>query len=475
MKTLSIAALVIALGVGAGAYFASNNGRSGGRVVAAENGHEGEETTESGADRVTVETVKPTQGGIERTTTQPASIEAFLRAKLFSKVSGYMKMTRDIGEAVKQNGVVALIDMPELVKEVQRDKAAVAQAKAQVEQAKAAIETAEADYEAAESLIGERRADLERAEYYLEFRKKQNARIQRLVKEKAVEEKLGDEEQEHHDAARSSVSSAKAAVVSAEAQANAAKARIAKAKADLVDAKANVEVADATLEKDQVFLDYATIRAPFDGVITARNFQVGDFINSRDQGATQPMLAIDKTDVMRIVVQVPDKDSPYANEGDDAVIVIDNLPGKKFAGKISRIAHSEDAGTRNMRVEVDMQNDDRLLRNGMYGYATIILDKGSQSSSTLTVPSDAVKVAADGGRHQGGGKKRGAKGDQTTASKFYLWVVRDGKAEKVDVQVGTENGIVTEILSGLRPEDEVVVHSKQALTSGALVAATPAG
>src|SRR5581483_6340070 len=102
MKKLSIAVVVILAGIGAGAYLASQSERSGGRVAAAEKGHKAERPTESGGHRIPVETVKPGRGAIERTTTQPASIEAFLRARLFSKVSGYMKMTRDIGEPVKQ-------------------------------------------------------------------------------------------------------------------------------------------------------------------------------------------------------------------------------------------------------------------------------------------------------------------------------------------------------------------------------------
>lgn len=480
MKKLSIVTVIVVIcGIAAGAYFAANSERDVGQVNASEGSHQPAKAVERPADVIAVEVVKPTQGSIERITTQPASVQSFMRAKLFSKVSGYMKMTVDIGERVKKGDVVAVIDMPELEKEVQHDKAAVAQADAHVKQMEAYVETAEADYQAAEALIGERKADQERAEYYLEYRTKQYSRIQDLVKKKAVDEKLGDEEMEHYHASKAAVSSAKAAVISAEAQANAAKAKIDQARADLEDAKAKVEVAQATLEKDQVFLDYATIRAPFTGVITVRNFQVGDFINSRDQGATEPMLAIDETDVMRVVVRIPDLDVPYADKDDKAVITIAALPGKEFSGKIWRAANSEDPDTRTMRVEIDLQNDDGILRDGMYGYATIILDKGSQSSSTLTVPSDALHVAVDTGGHgEGKAGKGGGKGGKAVhakpASKFYLWVVRGGKAEKVDVQVGIENGIVTEILTGLRPDDDVVTYYKQALTNGMPVAASAA-
>lgn len=475
MKKLSVVTvIVVVVGIAAGAYFASESGHHSTTVGAAEHSAHGESEGSGQADAIKVEVVKPHRGGIERTTTQPASVQAFLRSRLFSKVSGYMKMTRDIGESVAKGDVVALIDMPELEKEVQHDQAAVAQANAQVKQMEALVETAEADYKAAVAVIGEREADLERAEYFLDYRTKQYSRIQQLVTEKAIDQRLGDEELEHFHASKAAVSSAKAALASAKAQANAAKARIDKAKADLADAQAKVEVCEATLQKDQVFLDYATIRAPFDGVITLRNFQVGDFINARDQGASQPMLAVDEIDLMRVVVQVPDKDVPFADEGDLVTVVIDNLPGKKFPGKIARVANSEDPDTRTMRVEIDLPNDRHLLRDGMYGYATILLDQGSKSKDTVTVPSAALHIATDG---EGGGQQahKGAAekgGHAKRVSKYYLWVVRDGKAEKVHVDVGAENGVVTEILGGIHPTDEVVTYAKLALSNGAVVSAT---
>ncbi|HQU44273.1 MAG TPA: efflux RND transporter periplasmic adaptor subunit [Pirellulales bacterium] len=463
----------MACGIAAGAYLAANSGHESSRVDASEGGHS-QAAAEGAAERIAVETVKPTQGSIERTTTQPASVQAFMRSQLFSKVSGYMKMTRDIGEEVEKDDVVALVDMPELEKEVQHDKAAVVQANAQVKQMEAHIQTAEADYEAAEALIGEREADLEHAIATLEYRTKVFERIKDLVQQKGLEQRLADEAEDNWAAAKAGRSAARAAVVSAKAQANAAKARIARARADLEDAKAKVEVSEATLQKDQVFLDYATIRAPFKAVITVRNFQVGDFINARDQGASLPMLAVDEVDLMRVVVQVPDKDVPFADVDDPVTVVIDSLPGKKFPGKIARVANSEDPDTRTMRVEIDLPNDRGLLRDGMYGYATILLDQGSKSKDTLTVPSASLHIGGDG---EGGGKpagKGGKGGHAKHESKYYLWVVREGKAEKVHVDVGAENGIVTEILSGLRPNDEVVVYAKQALVNGTLVSASSA-
>src|SRR5581483_5395262 len=116
---------------------------------------------------------------------------------------------------------------------------------------------------------------------------------------------------------------------------------------------------------------YSKIVSPYNGVITARNFHVGDFIRAADQGASRPLLDVAKTDLMRVVVQIPDKDVPFAGPGDTAVVEIDALPGKKFNGKVSRIANAEDSQTRTMRTEIDLANADGILREGMYGRATV--------------------------------------------------------------------------------------------------------
>jgi HlyD family secretion protein len=456
MKKISIATVIlVCVGVAAGAYFASEYERNTAAVNASERmGHHARTEGEGQASDVKVEVVKPHRGGIERTTTQPGTVMSFESARLFSKVSGYLKEQNlngkpvDIGTPVNKGDVLAVIDMPELEKEVQRDAAAIKQAEAHIAQMEAAVETARADHEAAEALIGEREADVEHAQATLRYRGKRFERMKKLLADRAIDEKLVDEAEDFYEAAHAGLSSAKASVVSARAQATAANAKIDQAQADLEDAKAKLDVAKATLEKDRVFLDYTKIRSPYNGVVTFRGFFPGEFIIARDQGGTTPLLSVDRTDKMRVVLQIPDLDVPFVNERDKATLEIKALPGRRFEGHVARVSNSEDPETRTMRTEVDLPNDDNLLRDGMYGNVTIWLEKASDA---LCVPSSALVGESESG-------------------KGLLYVVRDAKAHKVEVRLGADDGVHTEIVSGLNPNDDVVVHSRGAIANGIPVA-----
>jgi RND family efflux transporter MFP subunit len=125
-------------------------------------------------------------------------------------------------------------------------------------------------------------------------------------------------------------------------------------------------------------------------------------------------------------------------------VEIDALPGRKFPGKVARVSNSEDPQTKTMRTEVDLKNDDKLLRDGMYGKVTIRLEKASDA---LSVPSSALAGESESG-------------------KGFLYVVRGGKAEKIEVRLGADDGLNTEILSGLNPSDDVVVHPPGTIANG---------
>jgi RND family efflux transporter MFP subunit len=159
------------------------------------------------------------------------------------------------------------------------------------------------------------------------------------------------------------------------------------------------------------------------------------------------LLTLARTDKVRVIVQVPDRDVPYANSGDPAKVVMDALGGKVFRGVISRTQGAEDPVTRTMRVEIDLDNPNGELTPGMFGRVDIILQK---TSSALTIPSGCLVGPAREGR--------GA-----------VYVVKADRAVLVPVRIGIENGVNAEVVTGLSPGDLVVRRHRGTLTNGAAV------
>ena len=152
----------------------------------------------------------------------------------------------------------------------------------------------------------------------------------------------------------------------------------------MLAAQASVAVAQANLDKAKVFQGFTKIVSHYDGVVTLRNFHNGDFIRQADKGGQTPLLVVQRTDLMRVVAQVPDMHVPFADVGDAVEFSIDNLPEEVFKGfRLSRIAASEDEHSRTMRVEIDVPNPKRFLRDGMFGEVTIHLQTPLKGAMTL--------------------------------------------------------------------------------------------
>jgi RND family efflux transporter MFP subunit len=150
---------------------------------------------------------------------------------------------------------------------------------------------------------------------------------------------------------------------------------------------------------------------------------------------------------MRVVVKMPEDYVSLTRPGDPAVFKLD-FTDHVFKGKVARIADSLDRDDKTMRTEIDLPNPVNELRDGMYGYATIELSK---SLKGLSVPSSSLVATAD--------------------SKTWLFVVRDGRLHRIPVQVAINTGARTEVLSGLRPDDLVVVKPTEELSEGEAVQA----
>ena len=398
---------------------------------------------------VRVRVVMPQQGGLERTVSRPGTVHSFQYADLYAKVAGYLcKQVVDIGDTVKRDQVLAEIYAPEIDIAVTQAQADVNKAKAQVQVAQAQEQAAEADVEDAQVKVEQAQADLQNAVAMTKLRKEQYQRVKRLAELKSVEQELADEKLEAQQAAESKELVQRKAITTAQVAVKTANAHQAAAKAKRADAKAQVAVREAALARAEVFQAYLKIRAPFDGVVTRRNYHDGDYILDGSEHGNKPLYTIARIDVMRVIVHVPDPDVPYTHRNLRAELRIDSLPGRVFTGKVARTAVSEDYETRTMRTEIDLPNSDDVLVNGMFGSATIYLGRDAQA---LTIPTACLVGAEKDGKRS-------------------VYVVRDGKAHRVPVQVRRDDGIRAEI-SGLDANAQVVEGHAAGLTEGAPVTA----
>ncbi len=445
--------------VGAGGWFAFDRGKP---LFASP--RPGEET--KSVPTVAVEVVTPRSGGIDRVCVQPGTVEPFKCADLYAKVSGFLvEQSVDIGSRVKEDQVLVRIAVPEYEKQVQRDQARVRAADAKVRQMEAHLTAAQSEAKSAEASVTLAHVLVRAKKAYRQYREKQLTRYKELAEKNAIEPRVVDEQEDYYLSAQEAENAAKENVNATIERVATTKAKITQAEADLDESKAEVGVAVAELERARVLLDYTVIKSPYTGVVTRRSFDIGAFIKSADQGASVPLLVVERTDVMRVVVQVPDRDVPYVSLGDPAVIEIDALPGVAYETRgadkvaISRWAESEDPATRTMRTEVDVMNTDGRLKSGMYGRATLILQAGAPTA--VRVPTSAV-VSRSG---PGNGAVR---------------VVRGDRIQTVPVTLGADNGVEVEVLGGLTTEDRVVVRTSGPVDDGAAVTvagakAAPAG
>ncbi len=397
------------------------------------------------AEPPSVRVVRPRAGAISRLSIQAGSVEAD-EVHVHSMVTGMLKEQPVlIGQRVKRGQPLALIDVPELEVQVRRNAALVEQANARVTQMEAKVSIANADLEAAKAQIIYSEANARAATAWVSYRFKSFQRMKDLFATRSIEERLEDEAKERFEAAKESESAAKSAIVTSKAQALSSQAKIHLAEADVGEAKAQVRIAEADLTKSQVLLGYAQIVAPFDGIITQRNYYRGATVRAiGDKGSQAPLLTIQRTDMMRVVVQVPDNDARYADAGDPAYIEIDAFRGVKFDAIVSRIADTEDPQTRLMRVEIDLPNPQGRIRQGMYGKVTILLDK---EKDKLSIP---ALCRAHGKSHD-------------------VFVVRDGKAHLTRVVLGLESSERVMVLQGLEKEDKVILNPPSSLRDGAEV------
>ena len=321
----------------------------------------------------------------------PGTASPFDSATIYARATGYIaKRNVDIGSRVKKGDVLVIIAAPDLDQQL-------AQARAQVSQLQASIEQAHANAELA---------------------KVTNQRTSQLVQQ-------GWNTQQQGDVTRLTQNAQEAA---------------------LNVAQENLKVQKAVVARLVELTSFERVVAPFDGVITARNIDVGDLVTA-DNAAGTPMFAMDNTDVLRIQVFVP-QDAVFAlKDGYEAEITLPELPGRVFKGKIARNASSLQPGTRTLLTEVDVPDPDRELHAGIYCRVHFDVPR---LEPVIIVPSQAVIF-----------NKNGLSAD----------VYDNGTAQLRRLNLLRDNGAQVEVRAGLSPGERIILNPPVNMRNGMRVQA----
>lgn len=324
---------------------------------------------------------------------------------------------------MKAGQLLAELDIPEVVEEANQKAALVRQAEAEVEQASKALAAAAAGVAAARAQADEARAGLGRAQAMSDRWQSESARMTGLAGTGVIDPQSRDETRNQSRAAEAGRAEAVAKVASVEAAVAKAGADRDKAAADVAAAGARLDVARAEVRRLAALVGYTRIVAPYDGVVTRRAVDTGDFLTA---GAKRGVFTVARMDPVRVVVQVPEADAELVHEGQPAAVAVQALGGTDRTGTVARTAWSLEPGSRTLRTEIDLPNPDGRVRPGMYVYARVT----TELPAAWAVPAAAVGRAGDDA---------------------VVYLVEAGKAVRTPVQVLRGDGRVTQVVRYRKP------------------------
>ena len=211
---------------------------------------------------------------------------------------------------------------------------------------------------------------------------------------------------------------------------------------DAAARKAAVDASMANVRRLEQLQSFEKVYAPFDGIVTARNTDIGRLISAGQNTTPQELFHLAAIGKLRVYVSVPEGYSSGIEDGDKATLTLDEYPGKTFEGTITRNSNAIDQSTRTLNVEVDIANPKGELLPGAYVFVHF---KVPEHVSSLMIPSNTLLFRSEGLR---------------------VGVVRDGRVQLVPVKIGRDAGATVEIASGLSPNDAVILDPSDSLASG---------
>lgn len=334
-----------------------------------------------------VEVVHPQGDAPDLALVLPGQTTAFIDTPIYARTSGYLKAWNyDIGAHVHKGDLLARIEAPEVDQQL-------AQARAQLVQMQAALAQSQANEELARVTT---------------------SRSSVLVSQGWTSHQQGDQD-------RLTYASSIAAVAVA---------------------RANLQAQQAQVDRLEELTGFERVVAPFDGIVTARNTDVGSLINAGAGGPAQELFHMTATETLRIFVAVPELYVPAMHAGEAAAVTLDEYPGQVFHGTLLRTDNAINPASRTLLVEVDVDNAEGKLLPGAYVFVHFTLPGRARS---VTVPANTLLFRSEGLR---------------------VGVVHNATAELVPITIGRDYGDRVEVLSGLKVTDQVILNPSDSLISG---------
>ena len=345
---------------------------------------------------------------LERKETLAAEFRPYQIIDVHAKVAGYLKeIYVDVGDRVKKDQALAILEIPELADEITRAKAASSRSDSEVERQREELIRAERAHDAT-NLIYTRLQGVAKTR-------------PNLIAQQEIDDALAKDQ-----VAEATVSAARAA---------------------LAASLQGVAVSQADLAKTQTMNSYAKITAPFAGVITKRYADTGAMIpaGTSNTSNSQALVQLSENSRLRLVLPVPEADVSKVHLGQTVQVVVKALD-RTFNGTVTRFADSVDMATRTMDTQVDVPNPNLILIPGMYAEAVLTLERHLHA---LSIPLEGVDA-------------------QGTKSTAYV-VGPDHKISVRAIKIGMETADRAEILSGLSENDLVIVGNRGQLAAGQTV------
>jgi RND family efflux transporter MFP subunit len=340
-----------------------------------------------------VRTAPVRASGSTMSVTWPGTTEAFEQANIYARASGYIsKREVDIGSQVKAGQLLIEITAPELDHQITQAESTLAQLQASLQQATSNRDLAQVTWD----------------------------RDAVLVQQGWATKQQGDTD-------RLTLQSREAAISVAQA---------------------NIKAQEAQLRVLHQQKTYQSVVAPFDGVITQRNVDIGALVQADASGGTF-LFTLMYSDTIRIQLYVPQDEAFGVTPGVQAVVRVPEMPGRDFLGTVTRIADALQPGTRTLLTEIDVPNPEHALTPGLYCYVELKIPRKTPS---LVVPSEAVIFNRDG---------------------LSVAVVEDGVAHIHAVTVVRDFGTTVEVSAGVKDGDQVILNPPVDLTDGRKVKVRP--